>query len=60
MAFVFTPELPIIEWLAQLIAGSRARRFFWDRPVVLDLANVKLFKAGIAHLSTACSNETSV
>ena len=51
MAFVFTPELPIIEWLAQLDGWlARSPGFFVDRPVVLDLANVKLFKAGIAHL----------
>ena len=51
MAFVFTPELPIIEWLAQLDSWlARSPGFFGDRPVVLDLANVKLFKAGIAHL----------
>jgi len=51
MAFVFAPELPIIEWLAQLDSWlARSPGFFGDRPVVLDLANVKLFKAGIAHL----------
>jgi septum site-determining protein MinC len=51
MAFVFAPELPIIEWLAQLDSWlARSPGFFGGRPVVLDLANVKLYKAGIAHL----------
>jgi septum site-determining protein MinC len=51
MAFVFTPEVPIVEWLAQLDASlAQAPGFFVDRPVVLDLTNVKLSKSGIAHL----------
>jgi septum site-determining protein MinC len=51
MAFVFTPEGPIIEWLAQLDSWlARSPGFFGGRPVVLDLANLKLYKPGIAHL----------
>ncbi|MFZ5676455.1 MAG: septum site-determining protein MinC [Pseudomonadota bacterium] len=51
MAFVFTPEGPIIEWLAQLDSWlARSPGFFGGRPVVLDLVNVKLHKPGIAHL----------
>jgi septum site-determining protein MinC len=51
MAFVFTPEGPIIEWLGQLDSWlARSPGFFADRPVVLDLTNVKLHKPGISHL----------
>ncbi|WP_119389172.1 septum site-determining protein MinC [Taklimakanibacter lacteus] len=51
MAFVFTPEGPIIEWLAQLDSWlARSPGFFAGRPVVLDLANVKLHRPGISHL----------
>lgn len=51
MAFVFTPEEPLIDWLAQLDGWlARSPGFFGGRPVVLDLANVKLHKPGIAHL----------
>lgn len=51
MAFVFTPEEPLIEWLAQLDSWlARSPGFFGGRPVVLDLVNVKLHKPGIAHL----------
>ncbi|MGE3871514.1 MAG: septum site-determining protein MinC [Parvibaculaceae bacterium] len=51
MAFVLTPEGPIIEWLAQLDGWlARSPGFFGGRAVVLDLANVKLHKPGIVHL----------
>ena len=51
MAFVFTPEEPIIDWLAQLDSWlARSPGFFGGRPVVLDLVNVKLHKPGINHL----------
>jgi septum site-determining protein MinC len=51
MAFVFTPEAPIIDWLAQLDSWlARSPGFFGGRPVVLDLANIKLHKPGIVHL----------
>lgn len=51
MAFVFTPEGPIIEWLAELDSWlARSPGFFGGRPVVLDLVNVKLHKPGISHL----------
>jgi septum site-determining protein MinC len=51
MAFVFTPEEPVVDWLAQLDSWlARSPGFFGGRPVVLDLANVQLFKTGIAHL----------
>jgi septum site-determining protein MinC len=60
MAFVFTPEGPIIEWLAQLDSWlARSPGFFADRPVVLDLSNVKLHKPGLAHL-VACLLERNI
>jgi septum site-determining protein MinC len=60
MAFVFTPEGTIIEWLAQLDSWlARSPGFFAGRPVVLDLANVTLHKPGIAHL-VACLLERNI
>ena len=54
MAFVFTPEAPIVEWLAELDAWlARTPGFFVDRAVVLDLTNVKLSSSGIGHLITS-------
>jgi len=51
IAFVFTPEAPIHEWLKELDAWlARTPGFFADRAVVLDLSNVKLSKSGIGHL----------
>jgi septum site-determining protein MinC len=53
MAFVFTPEAPIIEWLANLDSWlARSPGFFVERPVVVDLANVHLSSSGIGHLLT--------
>jgi septum site-determining protein MinC len=60
MAFVLSPEGPLIEWLAQLDSWlTRSPGFFGGRPVVLDLSNVKLYKAGILHL-IACLLERDI
>jgi septum site-determining protein MinC len=60
LAFVFTPEAPIVEWLAQLDAWlARSPGFFADKAVVLDLANVKLSNSAIAHL-IACLLERGI
>jgi septum site-determining protein MinC len=60
MAFVLTPEEPIIEWLAQLDSWlARSPGFFAGRSVVLDLGAVKLYKAGITHL-LACLLERNI
>ncbi|MGE4249761.1 MAG: septum site-determining protein MinC [Parvibaculaceae bacterium] len=60
MAFVFTPEGAIVDWLAQLDGWlARSPGFFGGRPVVLDLVNVKLSKAGIVHL-IACLAERNI
>jgi septum site-determining protein MinC len=54
MAFAFTPEAPIVDWLVELDAWlARTPGFFVDRAAVLDLTKVKLSKSGIAHLTTS-------
>jgi len=51
MAFVVTPQPPIVEWLTELDASlERSKGFFSGHPVVLDLAAVTLSPAGITHL----------
>jgi septum site-determining protein MinC len=51
MAFALTPEPPIADWLAELDGWIRSSTgFFVGRPVVLDLAGVKLSGSAIAHL----------
>jgi septum site-determining protein MinC len=51
MAFVFTPQPPIVDWLAQLDATlERSKGFFVGRPVALDLSAVSLSPSAIAHL----------
>lgn len=51
LAFVLTPEAPILGWLAELDSWlARSPRFFADRSIVLDLAKVKLSRQGISHL----------
>lgn len=51
MAFVLTPQAPIIDWLAQLDNWTlNSPGFFADRAVVLDLTAVKLGQPGIRHL----------
>jgi septum site-determining protein MinC len=51
IAFVLSPQAPIIDWLAQLDSWIKTSAgFFADRPVVLDLGAVKLGQPGIRHL----------
>jgi septum site-determining protein MinC len=51
MAFVFTPEPPIYDWLNELDAWlARSPDFFVDRPVVLNLTAATLSGSAIAHL----------
>jgi septum site-determining protein MinC len=51
VAFVFMPEPPIVEWLAQLDDWlARSPGFFLRRGVVLDLSKVTLSSSGIGHL----------
>jgi septum site-determining protein MinC len=51
MAFLFTPELPLEQWLADLDSGlERSPGFFVGRPVVLDLSSLQLSSREIAAL----------
>jgi septum site-determining protein MinC len=51
MAFLFTPELPLENWLADLDSGlERSPGFFVGRPVVLDLSALQMSSAEIAGL----------
>jgi septum site-determining protein MinC len=51
MAFLFTPELPLENWLADLDSGlERSPGFFVGRPVVLDLSSLQLDSREIAAL----------
>lgn len=54
LALTLSPELPIEDWLARLDdLASRSAGFFLNRPVVLDLENVDITKAGLADLIAA-------
>jgi septum site-determining protein MinC len=51
LAFVFSPVVPIMEWLEDIDATlSRSPGFFLGKPVVLDLATVDLSGSAISHL----------
>jgi septum site-determining protein MinC len=51
MAFLFTPELPLENWLADLDSGlERSPGFFIGRPVVLDLSALQMSSVEIAEL----------
>jgi septum site-determining protein MinC len=51
IAFVLSPEAPLIEWLAKLDRWTKnSSDFFVSRPVVLDLSAVKLGPPGLRHL----------
>jgi septum site-determining protein MinC len=51
LAFALTPEPPVADWLAELERWTRnSPGFFAGKPVILDLAAVKLSEQGIAHL----------
>jgi septum site-determining protein MinC len=51
MAFGFTPQVPIMDWLAELDAGlERSKGYFSGHPVVLDLSGVQLSPNAIAQL----------
>ena len=51
MAFLFTPEMPLENWLADLDSGlERSPGFFIGRPVVLDLSPLQLSSTEIAEL----------
>ena len=51
LAFVFSPVVPIMEWLQDIDATlARSPGFFLGKPVVLDLSTVDLSGSAIAHL----------
>lgn len=51
VAFVFSPFMPIMNWLEEIDATlAHSPGFFTGRPIVLDLAAVELSSHGIAHL----------
>ncbi|MDA9421358.1 MULTISPECIES: septum site-determining protein MinC [Bradyrhizobium] len=54
VAFVFTPTVPIQDWLHEVDATiARSPGFFAGRPVVIDLSSVDLSQSGIGHLLTS-------
>ncbi|OKO69236.1 septum site-determining protein MinC [Bradyrhizobium sp. AS23.2] len=54
VAFVFTPTVPIQDWLLEIDATiARSPGFFAGRPVVVDLSSVDLSQSGIGHLLTS-------
>jgi septum site-determining protein MinC len=51
VAFVFSPEIPIVGWLEQIdVTLTRSPGFFVGKPVVLDLSALDLSRAAIIHL----------
>jgi septum site-determining protein MinC len=51
VAFVFTPVVPIMDWLREIDTTlARSPGFFVGKPVVLDLAALDLSQSAIAHL----------
>jgi septum site-determining protein MinC len=51
VAFVFSPVVPIVDWLAEIDATlARSPGYFVGKPIVLDLASVDLSAPAIAHL----------
>jgi septum site-determining protein MinC len=51
VAFVFFPEVPIIDWLAEIdVTLRQSPGFFVGKPVVLDLSAVDLSQNAIAQL----------
>ncbi len=51
LAFVFSPVVPIMDWLEDIDATlARSPGFFVGKPVVLDLSTVDLSSSAISHL----------
>ncbi|MGY2901502.1 septum site-determining protein MinC [Bradyrhizobium sp. URHC0002] len=60
VAFVFSPVVPIVEWLAEIDATlARSPGYFVGKPIVLDLSAVDLSGSAIAHLLGSL-NERSI
>jgi septum site-determining protein MinC len=51
VAFVFSPAVPIVDWLSEIDATlARSPGYFVGKPIVLDLASVDLSASAISHL----------
>jgi septum site-determining protein MinC len=51
VAFVFSPVVPIVDWMAEIDATlARSPGFFVGKPVVLDLSALDLSPGAISHL----------
>jgi septum site-determining protein MinC len=51
VAFVFSPVVPIVEWLSEIDTTlARSPGYFVGKPIVLDLASVDLSASAISHL----------
>src|SRR5262245_58844262 len=51
VAFVFSPVVPIVDWLAEIDATlARSPGYFVGKPIVLDLSAVDLSSSAIGHL----------
>jgi septum site-determining protein MinC len=51
VAFVFSPVVPIVDWLSEIDATlARSPGYFVGKPIVLDLASVDLSASAISHL----------
>lgn len=60
VAFVFSPVVPIVDWLSEIDATlARSPGYFVGKPIVLDLAAVDLSSGAIAHL-VGSLNERSI
>jgi septum site-determining protein MinC len=59
VAFVFSPFMPIMNWLEEIDATlAHSPGFFAGRPIVLDLSAVKLSSHGIAHLVSSLESRS--
>jgi septum site-determining protein MinC len=51
LAFVFSPVVPIVDWLKDIdVTLARSPGFFVGKPVVLDLSSLDLSGSAISHL----------
>ncbi len=51
LAFVFSPVVPVVDWLKEIdVTLARSPGFFVGKPVVLDLAPLDLSGSAISHL----------
>jgi septum site-determining protein MinC len=60
VAFVFSPVVPIVDWLGEIDATlARSPGYFVGKPIVLDLAAVDLSGSAISHLVSSL-NERNI